>query len=146
MISVTDEMIVYGKRYGEQSFPVTIRIEWLPDGTIRPLLYWTPDGVCYQVVSRTPGLPMAYLKDHGAGLRFKVNSVMLSEPDDDSNCATGMEGEIYLYLADNRFSQKSIVDGRYGHSGKEFIPVTLDVFPDGDYEIAILWFTGRGIR
>ncbi|MDR2569547.1 MAG: hypothetical protein LBD23_04515, partial [Oscillospiraceae bacterium] len=41
----------------------------------------------------------------------------------------------YLYLSDNWFCGKNIIDERYGHARKEYIPMTLDIFPDMEYEL-----------
>jgi hypothetical protein len=52
--------------------------------------------------------------------------------------------ETYLYFADNRFCEKNIIDARYGHAGKAYIPVILDVSPDGGYEL--ICFSVRDAR
>jgi hypothetical protein len=135
---MSDRVIVYKKYSGEPSLPLTVRIDWLPDGTIIPLLYWTPDGSCYQILPPCPCVPLAFLKDRGEGLRFKVRAELIASDDElpQSQC------DAYLFLADKLFCQKNIVDGRYDHAGKEYIPVTLDVFPDGDYELLYFWAHG----
>lgn len=140
---MTDETVIYGKQSGEPRVPLTIRVEWLPDGTIKPLMYWTPDGTCLNVVSRDAGVPLAFLKDRGVGLRFKVRGEVIETPEMDDDLLH-TQHETYLYLSDSRFYQKNIIDERYGHAGKEYIPVTLDVFPDGDYEL--IYFQVRGER
>jgi len=129
-----DKMVAYTKQSGVSAVPVTVRIDWLPDGTIKPLLYWTPDGTCYEIAPNCKSTPLAFLRERGDGLRFEVTAKIIEtlEPDDN---LMGSHYRTYLYLADKRFYQKNIIDARYGHAGKEFIPVTLDVFPNGDYEL-----------
>ena len=51
---------------------------------------------------------------------------------------------IILYLADNRFCGKNFIDERYNHASKEYIPVMLDVFPNGDYEL--IYFVVKELR
>jgi hypothetical protein len=120
--------IIYGKRQGEPCVPLTVRIDWLPDGTIKPTVFRTPDRTCYEVTHIHECIQLAYLKEGGEGLRFKVRVQDLPDT--------------YLYFADNRFCGKNIIDGRYGHKSKEYIPVTLDIFPNGDYEIVCFEFRG----
>jgi hypothetical protein len=141
---MADKIVIYCKQSGGPVVPLTVRIEWLADGTIIPLMYWTPDGTCYQVVGHSPSLQMAFLKDRGVGLRFKIRGEIIETPDPECDELLHTQQEAYLYLADRRFSEKNIIDERYGHSGKEYIPVTLDVFPDGDYELIYFW--ARGVR
>ena len=138
-----DKTTVYCKQTGEPSIPVTARIDWLPDGTIKPCLYWTPDGSCYKINHVYEMTPLAFLKDRGEGLRFKVRAVLKEtpEPYPDSILA---QHETYLYLNDNFFCGKNIIDERYDHDLKEFIPVTLDVFQDGEYEL--VYFEVHGTR
>lgn len=131
---MAEKFVVYSKRSGEPRVPLTIRIEWLPDGTIAPLMYWTPDGACFKVISCSVGVPIAFLKDHGEGLRFKARSEIIETPEPFSELLH-TQYDLYLYLADKRFCEKNIVDDRYAHPEKEFISVTLDVFSDGDYEL-----------
>jgi len=133
--------IIYVKQFGEQGAPVTVRILWLPDGTIHPLEYWTPDGSCYEIRHIYECTPQAFLKERGEGLRFKVKSELteMPEPDDD---LLHTKYETYLYLVDDWFCGKNIIDTHYGHGNKEFIPVILDVFPDGDYELVYFWVKG----
>lgn len=140
---MADKAVVYGKRSGEPYVPLTIRIEWLPDGTIKPGMFWTPDGTCYEVISHSASVPIAYLKDRGEGLRFKVRGKIIETPEPYSELLH-TQYELYLYLADKRFSEKNIIDNRYGHPEKEYIPVTMDVFPNGDYEL--IYFCVRGVR
>ena len=44
-----DKTVVYVKQSGEPPVPATARIDWLPHGKIKPLLFWTPGGNCYKV-------------------------------------------------------------------------------------------------
>jgi hypothetical protein len=127
-----DKILVYIKKTDESFVPVTVRIEWLADGKIKPYLYWTPDGSCYEVKHIYETTPLALLKNRGEGLRFKV----MSEAKDMEylNYHTARH-ETYLYLADNFFCGKNIIDSRYNYEGKKFIPVTLDVFPNCKYEL-----------
>jgi len=134
-----DKIVIYSKQSGEPRVPLTIRIDWFPDGTIKPLLFWTPDGACYKVISQYQGVSLAFLKERGEGLRFEVTGEVIESDDEDLMYS---RYETYLYLADSRFYQKNIIDERYGHAGKEYIPVTLDVFPDGDYELVYFWCRG----
>jgi len=137
------EAIVYSKQTGAPPVPVTVRIEWLPDSTIKPLSYWTPDGARYDIKHVCKMTRLAYLKDRGAGIRFKVQSELTESPEFDDELLHSLY-ETYLYFADNRFCGKNFIDGRYGHEGKEYIPVTLDVFPDSDYEI--IYFKVQDVR
>ena len=132
---ITDEMIIYSKRHGEPPIPLTVRIDWLPDGTIKPTMYWTPDGSIYEVKHIYECTKMAYLKDRGVGIRFKIRAEVIEAPEPcyDQRYTSH---DTYLYFANSLFCGRNIVDSRYGHPGKEFIHVTLDVFPDCNYEIA----------
>lgn len=130
---MADKTVVYCKRSGEPLIPLTVRIEWLSDGTIRPLIYWTPDGSCYKILSQK-GVPLAFLKDGGEGLRFEVRAELIEMPETDDEFLHS-QYETYLYLSDRRFFQRNIIDERYDHAGKKYIPITMDVFPDGDYEL-----------
>jgi hypothetical protein len=127
-------MKIYGKQSGGAPVPLTVRVDWLPDGAIRPRLYWTPDGSRHEVTRVFESVPMAYLRDRGEGLRFRVRAKIAETPEPYSPMRNA-RFDSYLYLADNRFCGGNIVDGRYGHPAKEYIPVTLDVFPDGSYEL-----------
>ena len=129
-----DNFIVYSKQIGEPCVPVTVRIEWFPDGTIKPLMYWTPDGSCYRVNYIHETTPLALLKDRGEGLRFRVKSEVIKTMEPYSEFRFTRH-EAYLYFVNDRFCGKNIVDGRYSHAGKEYVHVTLDVFPDGEYEV-----------
>jgi hypothetical protein len=86
---------------------------------------------------------MAYLKDRGVGLRFKVRGELIETPDPECDDLLHTKHETYLYLADNRFSERNIINEQYSHPGKLYIPVTLDVFPDGDYELIYFWVHGE---
>jgi len=136
-------MTIYGKQTGGARVPLTVRIDWLPDGAIVPRQFWTPDGSRYEVTRVFESMPMAYLKDRGEGVRFRVRARVADTPEPYSHLRYA-QFDSYLYLADGRFSAKNIVDGRYGHAAKEYVPVTLDVFPDGGYELT--HFSVQGTR
>ena len=131
---MTDKAIVYIKQTDEPLIPVTARIEWQPDGKIIPLMYWTPDGCCHQVRHIYEMTPCAFLKNRREGIRFKLRAEITETPDLDDSILH-IQYETYLYFVDDRFCGKNFIDGRYGHTGKEYISVMLDVFPDGDYEL-----------
>ncbi len=140
---MADKAVIYSKQSGGPVVPLTVRIDWLPDGTIKPLMFWTPDGSCYKVTGQSPGIKMAFLKDRGVGLRFKVRGELVEVPDPEDDDLLYSQHETHLYLADRRFSERNIIDEQhYHHAGKEYIPVTLDVFPDGDYELVYFWAHG----
>ncbi|MDR1704411.1 MAG: hypothetical protein LBS19_06960 [Clostridiales bacterium] len=139
---MADKTVIYCKQSGGPLIPLTVRIEWLSDGTINPLMFWTPDGTCYEVIGHSTGVKIAFLKERGVGLRWKVRGEIIETPDPETDELLHMQHETYLYLADKRFSERNIIDERYGHTGKEYIPVTLDVFPDGDYELIYFWAHG----
>ena len=137
-MDLNNNIIIYTKQPGEKPVPVTARINWLPDSTIKPLMYWTPDGSCFEVKYIHRCMPIAFLKDRGTGLRFKVSAEVTETPDwDDELLHT--RHETYLYLADDRFCGKNFIDERYTHGAKEFIPVILDIFPNGKYELISFW-------
>lgn len=140
---MADKAVVYSKWGDEPSVPVTARIEWLPDGTIKPCLYWMPDGSCYKIERIVETIPLAYLQDRGEGVRFRVKSVVIEAPEPYSDYRFTRH-ETYLHFADNFFCGENMVDGRYGHEGKEFIPVTLDIFPNGQYKL--IYFEVQGNR
>ena len=129
-----DTALVFSKRPGEQPVPVTVRIEWLPDGTIKPALFWTPDGACYEIRHVYECTFLAHLKDKDVGIRFKVKAKVIETPEPYSD-RIFEQFETYLYFADRLFCGPNIIDDRYGHCRKEYISVTLDVFPDADYEL-----------
>ena len=131
---MSDKAVVYIKHDDNPHVPVTVRLDWLSNGKIKPCLYWTPDGSCYEIKHIYEMTPLAFLKDKGEGVRFKVRATLIETPEpyaDYQFC----QHEVYLYLADNFFYGRNIIDDRYGHDGKEFVPVTLDVFPDCKYEL-----------
>ena len=173
-----ENIIVYGKQFDRLQpdrlkIPLTIRIRWFPDGSIMPCMYWTPDQSCHLIEHVYQCTPLAFLKDRGEGLRFKVRAETIETPEPfpdhgdygelschgdlgnhgchgdlgdygnhGDHCGHGSEHsrhELYLYFADRKFFEKNIVDERYGHEGKEFISVTLDVFPNGNYELVYFW-------
>ena len=138
----SDKADIYIKPNNDLYIPVTVRLEWLPDGKIRPLSYWTPDGSYYEIQFVHEMTQIVFLKEGGEGVRFKVTAVLKETPE--PYCDSGAPHEVYLYLADNFFCGRNIIDERYGHSSKEFITVTLDVFPNCDYEL--ICFEVRGIR
>ena len=125
--------VVYVKQSGEPPVPATARIDWLPDGKIKPLLFWTPGGNCYKVRREHEMTPLAFLKDRGEGVRYKIEAELIETLEPDSSI--GFAQETCLYFADGWFNGKTFVDERYRHAGKEFIHVTLDVFPEGGYEL-----------
>jgi hypothetical protein len=120
--------VLYGKING-QSIPLTVCIDWQPDGTIKPRTVWTPDGAAHRITRIYDCVPLAYLNNGGEGLRFKVQTEEIPE--------------LYIYFADGRFCEKNIVDSRYGHAAKVFVAVTMDIFPDGDYELSCFHFNGK---
>ena len=131
---MTDNVVIYSKQHGAPRVPATVRVEWLPDGKIDPVMYWGPDCSCYKIMHVYEVTPLAFLKDRGEGLRFRVRAEVIETPEPDSS-VLHTQCETYLYFADNRFCSKNIIDDRYEHPGKEYIPVTMDIFPKGDYEI-----------
>jgi len=94
-------------------------------------MYWTPDNSCYKIKHIYESTRLAFLKEKGIGIRFKVIAE-LNEISDNMICA---RHETYLYLTDNRFCERGFIDERYSHSNKEYVPVTMDVFPDAAYEL-----------
>jgi len=127
---------VYGKQPEGRPIPLTARIDWMPDGAVIPLMYWTPEGGCYRVTRVSESTPIAFLKDRGEGLRFRVTGEMTENPEPCSDYQNTRE-QIYIYFADSFFSGKNFIDGRYGHPNKQFVHVRLDVFPDGGYELIL---------
>jgi len=130
---LTDKAVVYIKRPGEPHVPVTVRVEWLSDGKIKPLMYWTPDGTCYEVKHVYEFVKRMFLKDYGEGIRYRVRAELRDIPEHGD--LRYVQHETYLYIADNRFCEKGFIDERYYHSSKKYVPVTLEVFPGGDYEL-----------
>ena len=125
------EASIYLKQNDAPPIPITTRIEWFPDGKIKPLIYWTPDNSCYEVKHVYESTLLAFLKEGGVGIRFKINAVMKDAPDHSAYIIH----ETYLYFADSRFCEKGFIDDRYGHPNKEYISVMLDIFPNGTYEL-----------
>jgi len=140
---MSDKVFLYSTLKYDNPIPVTARIEWLPCGTVKPLEYWTPDESHYKISHVLECTQMAHLKDRGIGIRFKVCS-QLSEPHDLFCDNQYIHHETYLYFSDNWFCGENFIDSRYKHHGKEFIHVTLDVFPDGKYEV--VYFCVKGER
>ena len=128
-----EKTVVYLKLDGEPPIPVTVQICWLPNGKIRPLMYWTPDNSCYKVKHVYESTKLAYLKQGGEGIRYRVNAELAESPGQDYHAYA--HHEVYLYFASNLYCPKCLIDEGYGHASKKYIPVTLDVFPWGDYEI-----------
>ena len=142
--------LIYSKQYGEPCVPLTVRIEWFPDGVIKPVMLWTPDGCCLNVKRICDMTPLALLKDRGEGLRYRIitGAPKAAEPQaggersdytDYTDYTDYSRRETYLYLADNWFCGRNIVDTRYGHGHKEFVRVMLDVFSDAEYELICFW-------
>jgi hypothetical protein len=138
-----EKILVYSKNTGEQRVPLTVRIDWLPDGTIKPCLYWTPDGSCYEVKKVYDFVNLAHLKDRDVGIRFRVRAEIAETPESYPD-RRFEQHETYLFFLDNWFCGRNIIDSRYGHAGKEYIPVTLDIFPDCSYEL--ISFSAQGAR
>ena len=138
---MADKIVIYSKQAEGPLVPVTVRIDWLPEGTVKPLTYWMPDGSCHQVKHIYETMPIAFLKDKGEGLRFRVRAEVIEAPEMDDGILHS-QYETYLYFTDNWFCGKNFVDSRYGHTGKEYIHVTLDVFPDCNYELIYFWVHG----
>jgi len=141
--TLSDKTVIYSRQSGGEAVPVTVRIEWLPNGAIFPIAYWTPDGSCYEVKHLFECVPLAFLKDRSEGLRFEIRCELTETPEHDDEML-GASHDAYLYFTDNWFCGRNIIDARYGHSGKEFVSVTLDIFPNCDYELA--YFTVKGMR
>jgi len=128
--------VIYIKAPGQPPVPVTVRVEWLPSGAIKPLFYWMPDNTCYEIKHTYKPEQLAFLKDRGEGIRYKIIAELKASEYENARCT---QHEAYLYLADNRFCEKGFIDERYGHGNKKYIQVTLDIFNDGDYEL--VYFT-----
>jgi len=143
---MSDKAIVYArqiipKQNEHLHIPLTVRIDWLPDGTIKPYMYWMPDESCHMVKHVYECTPLAFLKERISGLRFKVKGEAL-EASELLCVSEPIHSDSYLYLADQWFYGKNIIDERYDHEGKEYVAVTLDVFPNGEYEIVYFWVSG----
>ena len=140
--ALENKIIVYSKKNESHIVPVTARIGWRKDGKIVPIMYWTPDSKCFRIKHIFDMTPQSFLKNKGEGIRFFVKSILTDTAEQDSvNLNTCHES--YLFFADNRFYGKNFIDGRYGHARKEYIPVMLDVFPDGGYEIIYFWVKNK---
>ena len=128
----------YIKRCDEPRTPVTARINWFPDGSIVPCFFWTPDGTQYKIVSHGSGVSLSLLKEPGEGLRYRVRTEIIDVPELHTELRH-TQYDTELYLADNRFCQMNIIDQRYDHASKEFIKITMDVFPSAEYELVYFW-------
>lgn len=126
-----ENIVIYIKQTNEPLIPVTVRIEWLPNGKIKPIMYWTPDNSCYEVKHIYESTLLAFLKEKGVGIRYKVRAEMKDAP----NNMICFRHETFLYFTDNRFCERGFIDERYEHPNKEYIPVTVDVFPNAGYEL-----------
>jgi len=131
-------IIVYEKQPERRRVPLTVNADWLPDGQIVPRYFWTPDGVCLKVLHVYECVPIAYLRDRGEGLRYRVRAWVEETAGLDDELLHA-QYETYLFFADNRFCEKTIVDARYEHAGKLYIPVNMDIFSDGSYELISFW-------
>ena len=60
---------------------------------------------------------------------------MPTGPHQDGSDLAYVQYERHLYFSDNRIREKTIVDVRYDHDGKLYLPVNRDIFSDGDYEL-----------
>ena len=142
-MKASTKALIYCRRSGERGYPITARIEWLADGVILPIMYWMPDGSCFEVTHTRECIPLAYLKEGGQGLRFTVRARLVRA----ENAYLGdaqQDYETYLYFADRKFSAKNIIDAQYCHVGKEFVPVVMDVFPDCEW--MLINFKARGAQ
>ena len=138
---MAERIVVYSKQENGEMMPLTMRVEWLPTGVIKPRMYWTPDGSCFQVTHVIECVRLAHLKSGGKGIRFKVMAMMI-ESEDIGAEPSPVSYEIYLYLADDFFCAANMIDEQYAHDGKVYIPVTMDIFPGGDYELICFWVRG----
>jgi len=136
-------MMIYCKQPGEEPIPITVRLKWLPDGTIHPLCYWLPDDSYHEIKYIHNMTPLKYLRDGGVGVRFKVST---TAPGGQRSFRCDDKGIVLydncLYLADNRFCGKPFIDERYSHNAKEYIPIVIDVFPNGEYGLVSFWVQG----
>jgi len=137
MLKMETTSIAYIKEGNGLPIPVTVQVKWLPDGKIKPIMYWTPDNSCYEVKQVYESIKLAYLKERGEGIRYRVNAELTDIPDYD--CSLYIKHETYLYLCDNKYCEKGFIDDRYSNVKKKYIPVILDIFPDGEYEIIYFW-------
>jgi hypothetical protein len=105
-------------------------------------MLWMPDCSCYEVKKILECTPLAFLKDKGKGLRFKV-SAALTENNGFEEYIQNIYIETYLYFDDAKYYGKNMIDERYEHAGKEYVPVIMDIFPNGDYELICFWVQGE---
>ena len=138
---MAEKAVVYIEQSGEPSTPVTVRIGWRSDGLIKPLEFWMPDNTHYRVHKVYECTPRAFLEDKAEGVRFKIKAKITVSPDSYHEHRY-IEFETYLIFASNKFCEKNIIDSRYGHPGKAYVPVIMDVFPDGRYELVYFWAKG----
>lgn len=136
-----DKTIVYGRQNEQSQIPLTVRVEWHPDGTIKPCMYWTPDESRHMIKHIYECTPLAFLKEKADGLRFKVRAEIIEAPEL-LYVSEPTHSEAYLYFSDKWFCGKNIIDERYRHENKEYITVSLDIFPNGEYEIVCFWVSG----
>jgi len=128
---MADKVVIYIKQVNESLIPVTVRIEWLPNGKIKPIMYWTPDNSCYLIKHIYESTRLAFLKEKGVGIRFKVKAELEEIPDNMLHA----QHETYLYFTDGRFCERGFIDERYSHSNKEYVSVIVDIFPNARYEL-----------
>ena len=138
---MAEKDIIYIKQDGEPSVPVTVRIGWRPDGVIKPLEFWMPDNTHYRVMHIYECVPRAFLKNKAEGIQFKIKAKITVDKDSYHEHRF-IEFDTYMVFASNKFCEKNIVDDRYKHPGKKYIPVIMDVFSDGDYELVYFWVKG----
>ena len=134
-------VVLYAKQTGKGHTPITARIIWLADGTIMPLKFWLPDNLCLKVTHIYESTPLGYLKNKGNGICFKVEAIAADLPESYTEL-TSMRRDVCLYFAHKMFCGKNIIDRRYAHDGKLFIPVVMDVFSDAKYELVCFWKKG----
>ena len=135
-----EKTVVYSKETGEPPVPITARLRWNADGSILPELYWMDD-ICLKVIRVYECTPLAFLRQKGCGICFRT----LAEVVETSETCTDFlhtRHETYLYFNHGMFCGMDIIDGRYGHPGKQYVPVVLDVFPDAGYELLYFWVDG----
>ena len=118
------KIVIYEKQPEHRRVPLTVNADWLSDGQIVPRCYWTQDGSRFKVLHVYECVPLAFLEEKGKGLRYKVRARMEETVEDGSDLVPA-QYETYLYFADNRFCEKTIVDDRYDHAEKLYVPVNL---------------------
>ena len=139
------KIIIYEKQPECRPVPLTVNADWNVDGQIVPRYYWTPDGSRFKVLHINECVPVAFLEEKGEGLRFKMRA-RLEETVEEGTDLHHAQYETYLYFADNRYCEKTIVDARYDRAEKLYIPVNLDIFSDGNYELISFWFLNARYR